>query len=141
MPVLGNPTGTEVFRSTIDYPDSRTFPGLLALGFDAGLFFVDSDALNDRLRGLAHQADPPYRVVILDFEGVNYIDSQGSQSLGEIITLVTAHGAQLRLARAKPDVLSVLEADGILDRIGQDNIHGTVYEAARDMIPADAHGG
>lgn len=140
MPVLGNASGTQVFLSAEDFPQVRTYPGLLALGFDAGLFFVDSDALNDRLRGLAHDADPPIRVVVLDFEGVNYIDSQGSQSLGDIVTLVTAHGAQLRLARAKPAVLRVLKADGVLDRIGRENIHGSVYLAARDMMPAEPAG-
>ena len=138
MPVLGRVPGTEVFLSVADVPKCRTYPGLLVLGFDAGLFFVDSDALNDRLRGLAQQADPPYRVVVLDFEGVNYIDSQGSQALGEIEAAISSHGAQLRLARVKPAVLRVLHADGVLQRVGRHNIHGTVYAAAQDILPAEA---
>ena len=56
-------------------------PGLLVLGFDAGLFFIDANALEDRVRELAHDADPPLRVVVLDFEGVNYIDSQGAEKV------------------------------------------------------------
>ena len=114
MPILGRAPGTEVFFSVADFSKRRTYPGLLVLGFDAGLFFVDSDALKDRLRGLAQQADPP-RVVVLDFEGVNYIDSQGSQALGEIAA-IASHGAELRLARVKPAVLRVLHADGVLQR-------------------------
>lgn len=140
MPVLGRVPGTEVFLSVADFPKCRTYPGLLVLGFDGGLFFVDSDALNDRLRGLVQQADPPYRVVVLDFEGINYMDSQGSQALGEIQAAVASHGAELRLVRVKPAVLRVLHADGVLQRVGRLNIHGTVYAAAQDMIPSEAPG-
>ena len=46
MPVLGAAHDGRVFRSTADFPDCRTYPGLLVLGFDAGLFFVDSQDLN-----------------------------------------------------------------------------------------------
>ena len=108
MPVLVRQPGTEVFRPAGDAPDGETFPGLLVLGFDAGLFFIDANALEDRVRELAHDADPPLRVVVLDFEGVNYIDSQGAEKVGDILKLTRAHSAELRLARVKPAVMEVL---------------------------------
>ena len=137
MPVLGKVPGRDVYLSTADFPTCETYPGLLIVGFDAGLFFVDADALKDRVRDLAHQADPPYRVVVLDFEGVNYIDSQGSQSLDDIVTLTRSRGAELRLARAKPAVLRVLQADGVLERIGGHNIFGNVHTAVTDLLPQE----
>ena len=106
------------------------------LGFDAGLFFIDASALEDRLRELAHTADPPLQVVVLDFEGVNYIDSQGSEKVGDVLTLARAHSAELRLARVKPAVMEVLRRDGFVDRIGDSNIYGNVFEASRDLIVA-----
>jgi sulfate permease, SulP family len=48
-----------------------------------------------------------------------------------------ANGVTLRLARAKPQVLAVLEADGINDRIGADHIHGNVHLAVEAQL-ADA---
>ena len=137
MPVLGKVPGRDTFLSTSDFPKCQTYPGLLVLGYDAGLFFIDSDALNDRLRDLAHKADPPLRVIVLDFEGVNYIDSQGSQTLGDIVDLTQSHGSVVRLARVKPAVTRVLDADGVLQRIGKDNIFGNVHAAARDMLPPE----
>jgi len=38
-------------------------------------------------------------------------------------------GVELRLAKAKPQVLRVLEADGVVDRIGRGNVHHTVQQA------------
>ena len=60
MPELGRKPGTQVFRSVDEYPDSETYPGLLVLGFDAGLFFASADSLQDRLRELALDADPAF---------------------------------------------------------------------------------
>ncbi len=136
MPVLVRRPGTQVFRPADECPDGETYPGLLVLGFDAGLFFIDANALEDRVRELAHEADPPLRVVVLDFEGVNYIDSQGSDKVGDILDLVDPIRAELRLARVKPAVLDVLRRDGVVDRIGESNIHGNLFEASKDMVPA-----
>jgi SulP family sulfate permease len=45
----------------------------------------------------------------------------------------------LRLARLKPAVRELLARDGILDRIGDENIHGDVGHAVEAQIAA--HGG
>ncbi len=84
MPVLGRQPGTQAFRGVEDHPDYETYPGLLVLRFDAGLFFASADALTDRLRELVQQADPPVQTIVLDFEGVNFIDSQGADKVAEI---------------------------------------------------------
>ena len=78
MPQLGRKAGTQVFRSLEEYPDGETYPGLLVVRFDAGLHFASAEALEDRLRGLVADADPRIQTAVLDFEGVNFIDSQGS---------------------------------------------------------------
>lgn len=135
MPVLGRKPGTPVFRSLDNYPDGETYPGMLVMRFDAGLFFASSDAFEDRLRELAGDADPRYDTIVLSFEGVDFIDSQGSGKIAELLQLAAAGGAELRLARVKPAVLDLLERDGVIDTLGEDKIYGNVYEATKDKIP------
>jgi anti-anti-sigma factor len=135
MPELGRQPETQVFRSLDEFPDSETYPGLLVMGFDAGLFFASVDALEDRLRELALRADPPLHTVVLDFEGINFIDSQGSGKLAEIHELVTNYDIELRLTRVKPHVKDLLQRDGFIDRLGEGRVYGNVYEAAADQIP------
>ena len=135
MPVLGHEPGTQVFRSIDEYPDSETYPGLLVLGFDAGLFFASADALEDRIRELALQADPPLHTVVLDFEGVNFMDSQGSDKVTEIVELAIGYDVELRLTRVKPGVKDLLRRDGVIDHLGESHIYGNVYEATVDCIP------
>ena len=51
--------------------------------------------------------------MVLDFEGVDFIDSQGSAKLAELSELADANRIDLRLTRVKEPVLAVLEADGV----------------------------
>ena len=51
---------------------------------------------------LMDTATPPLRALVLDLEGVNFIDSQGAAKLIEILELTETQGVVLRLARVKP---------------------------------------
>ena len=128
MPLLGREPGTQVFRELDEHPDDETFPGVAVLRLDGGLFFATAEALENRIRALAEKVGP-LRTLVLDLEGVNFIDSQGSAKLSELHELTEASGVVLRLARVKPHVLAVLRKDGIVELIGEDHIHGNVFRA------------
>ena len=135
MHVLGREPGTQVFQGVDDHPDYETYPGLLVLRFDAGLFFASADALADRLIELYHEADPELHTVVLDFEGINFIDSQGSDTLAELIKLANSRDIEMRLTRVKTDVKEVLQRAGIVDLLGESHIYGNVYEATANQVP------
>jgi anti-anti-sigma factor len=136
MPLLGRQTGTQVFRDLDENPGDETFPGVAVLRLDGGLFFATAEALEDRVRELAEDGDRR-RALVLDLEGVNFVDSQGCAKITEIHQLTETDGVTLRLARVKPHVLAVLQADGVVDRIGADHIHGNVHRAVEAQL-ADA---
>ena len=135
MPELGRRPGSRAFRSVDDEPEVITYPGLLVMRIDASLYFANSGAVEDRLRQLVQGADPPIRTIVLDFEGVNRIDSQASEAIGKVIDLAGYNDIDLRLARVKGgEVMRVLEADGVVDRVGPSRIYPEVYEAVEDLI-------
>jgi SulP family sulfate permease len=136
MALLGREPGTQVFRDLDENPGDETFPGVVVLRLDSGLFFATSQALEDRVRALAQDGSAPLRAVVLDLEGVNFIDSQGAAQLAAILELVEGNDATLRLARVKPIVLAVLRADGFVDRLGADRIHGNVDRAVEAQLHA-----
>ena len=126
MPLLGREPGTQVFRDVEENPDDQTFEGIAVLRLDGGLFFATSEALENRVRALV---DGDVRALVLDLEGVNFVDSQGSAKLTEIHGFLAADDVEFRVARVKPQVRDVLEADGFVDLIGADHIHGNVHRA------------
>jgi sulfate permease, SulP family len=136
MPLLGREPGTHVFRDLDENPDDEIFPGIVVLRLDGGLFFATAEALEDRIRGLALDGAEPHALV-LDLEGVNFVDSQGAAKLTELHRLTEADGITLRLARVKPQVRAVLEADGIVALLGADHLHGNVQRAVRAQLTDD----
>jgi anti-anti-sigma factor len=133
MPVLGHERGTQVYRELDEHPTDEQFPGVVVLRLDGGLFFATSDALEDRVREV-ELSTPNIRAMVLDCEGIDFIDSQGSAKMGEVLELVNQAGVALRLARVKPAVEEVLKRDGILDRLGADRTHGNVHRAVQSHL-------
>ena len=132
MPLLGREPGTQVFRDLEAYPEDEAIPGIAVLRLDGAPFFATAEALEDRVRGLADDSDR--RALVLDLAPVTFIDSQRSAKLNEIHELTEAAGVALRLAAVKPGVRAVLEADGVVDRIGADHIHGNVHRAVEAQL-------
>jgi high affinity sulfate transporter 1 len=133
MPVLGREPGTDVYRELDEYPDDETVPGVVVLRLDSGLFFATAEALDNRIREVIAQTDPRVEAIVLNLEGVDFVDSQGAAKLAELHEVAHGEGVTLRLARIKPQVLDVLELDGVAETYGLDRIHRTLHQAV------DAH--
>ncbi len=133
MPLLGREPDTQVFRDIGENPDDETYEGIVVLRLDGGLFFATAEALENRIRDLV---DERTRALVLDLEGVDFVDSQGVMKLTEICDFLQVDEIGFRLARVKPHVLAVLQADGVIDRIGADHIHGNVHRAVQAELDA-----
>ena len=77
IPLLGRQAGTQVFRELDEHPEDEQIPGVAVIRLDGGLFFATSDALEDRIRDIA-QSTPDLLGIVLDCEGVDFVDSQGT---------------------------------------------------------------
>ena len=135
MPLLGREPGGQAFRELDEHPGDEQFPGVVVLRLDGGLFFATSDALEDRVREVALSA-PEITGIVLDCEGIDFIDSQGSAKMREILDLTEQAGVALRLARIKPAVRELLARDGVLDRIGDDKTYDEVDQAVAAQMAA-----
>jgi anti-anti-sigma factor len=138
MPILGREPGTQVFRDIVENPDDEQYPQVVVLRLDGGLFFATSDALEDRVRDVV-QSTPGLSGIVLDCEGINFVDSQGSSKLNEIADLADDAAITLRLARVKPGVAKTLARDGVVERIGAGRIHGNVHRAVQAQQPSMAY--
>jgi SulP family sulfate permease len=137
---LGRKIGTLDFMGLEDHPDVQTFPGLSILRFDGGLFFVNAAALEDRLMELNTQAVQPLNGVIIDLEGVNFIDVEGADVIKKIAQTGAAHHVDLHLVNLKSAVTNILEKDGVIDLVGTDHIHDNIPVAVvrhLKKFPAD----
>ena len=137
MPVLARDPDTQYFRELDENPGDEQIPGLVVLRLDGGLFFATSDALEDRIRTVA-LSTPGIRGIVIDFGPVDFIDSQGSAKMHEILALTEQAGVTLRLANVKPAAREVLGRDRVLERLGEERSHLSVTQAvAAHLATAD----
>ncbi len=128
---LGRKVGTDAFVDVTDDSAAETYPDLAILRFDGGLWFVNSQTLQDHLREIRVRSAGALNGVILSMEGVDYIDAEGADSLGQIAKAGLDHGIAFHLARVKSGVLEVLERDGVVGLLGAGHIHDNVEAAVR----------
>jgi high affinity sulfate transporter 1 len=132
MPILAREPGTQVFRDVVENPDDEQIPGVVVVRLDGGLFFATADALTDRIRALIQDENPS--CVVLDCEGINFLDSQGSTSIDDLLVPCGQADVTLRLARVKPDVRATLEREGTVGRLGTEHLHGNVHRAVEAQL-------
>ncbi len=110
--VLGRIAGTEHFRN-IDRYSAATAPSLLMLRVDAGLFFGNVEAVNERIEDeLA--AHPATRHLVLVLSAVNAIDTSALFGLKELNASLQARGVLLHLAEVKGPVMDRLKQSDLL---------------------------
>ena len=131
IPELGRKPGTNAFYDLEQHDDCETIPGVKILRFDGGLFFVNADALSDRLRQIRVETPTGIDGVILSMEGVNFIDAEGADVLIAIAQAGIDHDIDLHLARVKPQVLEVLERDGFFELVDRDRVHDNIDAAVQ----------
>lgn len=77
---------------------------------------------------------PDIRGIVLDCVAMDYIDSQGSAKIRDILELTERAGVTLRLARLKPAVREVLRRDGVLDRLGDNGFFPSISQAVESPL-------
>lgn len=113
--VLGRIHGTEHFRN-VDRYSAETTPGLLMLRVDAGLFFGNVEAVNERIdEELALHAGSAHLVLVLS--AVNAIDTSALFGLQELNASLRQRGVTLHLAEVKGPVMDRLKDSELLGQL------------------------
>jgi SulP family sulfate permease len=110
--VLGRIAGTEHFRNIERY-QAGTTPRVLLLRVDAGLFFGNVEAVNERIEDEL-EAHPETRHLVLVLSAVNSIDTSALFGLGELNQMLRQRGIGLHLAEVKGPVLDRLKHSDFL---------------------------
>jgi MFS superfamily sulfate permease-like transporter len=128
---LGRDPASQALRSLDEHPDAEVYPGLLVVRFDSGLTFVTSESMAEEVENRLLASDRPITGIVIDFAGVNFVDSQGSDQLARLVDLTRRSGHTLSLARVRAEIRAVLENDGVTALVGEDRFHDNVGLAIR----------
>jgi high affinity sulfate transporter 1 len=119
--VIGKKPGADVLRPlSPEHPEDETFDGLLIVRPEGRIFFMNADAVAERIRALIQQYRP--RVVTLDMSRVPDIEYSALQTLVEADRRASALGVEWWVAGLNPAVLEVVRKVGLAERLGRERM-------------------
>ncbi|MCK4898098.1 MAG: SulP family inorganic anion transporter, partial [Anaerolineales bacterium] len=129
LSVLGRIPGTVAYRSTAYHPQAIQDPGLLIIRPDEEVFFANAATIRKGIRRRIAASETPIRTTILDLEMTNELDVPGTEMLAELHDEHEAVDIQFKLVGIHAPVMEMLDASGLSERIGAENIYPTILEA------------
>jgi len=119
--VIGKKPGADVLRPlSPEHPEDETFDGLLIVRPEGRIFFMNADAIAERIRAFIQQYRP--RVVTLDMSRVPDIEYSALQKLVDIDRRAAGLGVEWWLAGLNPAVLEVVRKVGLAERLGRERM-------------------
>jgi SulP family sulfate permease len=97
--------------------------------FEAELIFANAELFQEDVLARVHAAERRPATVILDFEGVGFVDVTGAESLRSVYDTLEGLGIRLIVARARSSVRRALDRAGLAQALGEENLLPTVDRA------------
>jgi SulP family sulfate permease len=129
MATLGRSADGTMYQDESEHADAVPVPGVVIVRIEAPFIFANADVITEGIMSRVDAASAPCRAVVLDFEAVYEIDTQGAGTLVTLSDDLAANGIRLVVARAHRAVLDYLARDGSTIRLGDDTCFGSVEEA------------
>lgn len=134
--VLGKVPDEKIYRGLENYPEGKTYPGLLILRYDGSLFFANAPDFADEVRAGVEMSDPSPGVVLIDGESINGIDATAINTIEELNDELGRKDISLRFARVRANVMEIMQRSDLVEIIGKENFYTSVHEGV-DAILAE----
>ena len=119
--VIGRKRGADVLRPlSPEYPDDETFEGLLIVRPEGRLFYLNAQAVADRISALVDQYKP--RVLALDMSRVPDLEYSALQVLIQREKSTTESGVVCWLVGLNPEVLATVRNTELNERLGRERM-------------------
>jgi high affinity sulfate transporter 1 len=119
--VIGRKRGADVLRPlSPEHPDDETFEGLLLLRPEGRLFFLNAQAVADRISALVAQYKP--RVLALDMSRVPDLEYSALQVLIQREKSTSESGVVCWLVGLNPEVLAMVRKTDLDERLGRERM-------------------
>jgi MFS superfamily sulfate permease-like transporter len=129
-------TGTTVWWPVSSSHPGETEPGVLVMGFQAPLSFLNAKDFGRELLEAMARCVPETGLIVLEASSIVAIDFTASTVLSEVIA--RAHGAGIRFAVARLESVraqAAFDRFGITDLLGPDRVFRSVEQAIRALSP------
>ncbi len=96
-----------------DHPERRTVDGVVVLRLSGPVFWANAATVTDEIARYVSER-PGTRILVLDLEATNQLDTTTADRLTTLLTRLRASGVDLYLVRVFPDVRAVMTRSGFM---------------------------
>lgn len=107
---------------------------MLVFGFDASLFFENTQYFGHRLRKAVRGAKNPLQSVIIDTSAMDDIDYTAVEQLKQLYRHLSIDGIRFGFSHVSPHLMHQFEEYGVIDLVGAKNIF-TTLRTAIEFVP------
>jgi MFS superfamily sulfate permease-like transporter len=119
---------------------TQALPGLLIYRFGASLYYANTTRFTAEIIDLVTKADPPLKWFGLSASAIGDIDYSGADAIRAVVEDLRGRGVTFVMAEVDMEVQALLDAYGLTDRIGKENIYPTSHDIADAFGRATAPG-
>jgi sulfate permease, SulP family len=127
--ILGKVPNTYLYRNIKRFKDLEIFNEILIIRFDAQLHFANTTYFKDTLYNEAVKKGADLKVIIIDGESLNSLDSSGVYALQEVLNHFKSNNIDIYFTGLKGPVRDTLHKSGIIDDIGTEKCFMSIQEA------------
>ena len=129
MAVLGNVPGTHFYKNISRFDDLIVQKEILIIRFDAQLYFANTAYFKEKLKDFALEKGPLLKIIIIDAESMNAVDSSAIYTLGEIHDYFSSKGITLVFTGLKGPIRDTLVKSKLMKKIRYDHCFMSNQEA------------
>ena len=129
--VLGAVPDSDFYKNKERFTNVVIEEDVLVIRFDAQLFFANASYFRDNLDELADKKGKALKLIVIDAESINRVDSTGTEMLMERINYYQKKGIIFYLAGVKGPVRDSLFRAGILNKIDINHFFMNIYTAVK----------
>jgi SulP family sulfate permease len=128
--VLANIHGTHFYRNIKRFGDAVELEeDVLIVRFDAQLYFANTTFFKDKLEELVEEKGDKLKLIIIDGESMNNLDSSGVHALKDVIDTYKSKGIEMVFSGMKGPVRDAMEKGGVTSKLDYDHFFMSIQEA------------
>ena len=116
--VLGRIPGTDHFASREQHSEAVEEPGVLVYRVDAGLFYANTNSVQDDLFESIEECETPVDLIVFDLSSSPMVDLASVEMFEDLHRTLEPRGIDLRLAGVNEQVLEMFEAAALDETLG-----------------------
>ena len=128
--VLANVPGTHFYRNINRFKDALIpKEDILIFRFDAQLYFANTTYFKDKLEELSIEKGDKLKLIIIDGESMNNIDSTGIHALNDVLDVYHEKNIDIAFSGMKGPARDAMQKGGLMEKISYNQCFMSIQEA------------